>query len=203
MQSWERPIMAAMAREVTNARVNGDVLEIGFGMGICASEIAKRGCNSYTVIEAHPKIAAAARAWGHEQPFPVRVCEGLWQQVIDGVGQRFDGIVFDTFPLNASERGRNHFPFIPKAPALLRPGGVLTLFSDETTEFRSEHLSLLLASFSEIRLLRLDGLEPPPDCEYWSSSTMTIPVCVHRPESAGELSCGSGKPTDVTDLDHL
>lgn len=174
MQSWELPLMRVLAEAVTPEE--GDVLEVGFGMGICANEIAKRGCRSYAVIEAHPTVATLAREWGSKQSFPVTVHEGLWQDVIPTMSEKYDGIVFDTFPLAPEERGRNHFTFIPLAPGLLKPSGVLTLYSDETTDFRAEHLNLLLTAFPEVRLIKVNGLQPPEDCEYWKHSEMVIPV---------------------------
>lgn len=182
MQSWEAPLMRVLAEAVTAAR--GDVLEVGFGMGICAKEIGRCGCRSYTVIEAHPDVAEAARRWGAEQSFPVTVHEGLWKEVVPRLSRKFDGIVFDTYPLAAEERGRNHFPFIPLAPELLNPDGVLTLYSDESVDFRQEHLELLLNAFGEVRLLKIDGLQPPPDCEYWSSPVMVIPVARRIPANS-------------------
>lgn len=174
MQEWERPLMSVLANAV--AGMDRDVLEVGWGMGISASEIASIGCRSYSVIEAHPVIAERAHAWGQEQPFPVRVIEGLWQDVVGSLDRQFDSILFDTYPLSAMERGQNHFEFIPFAAALLRQDGVFTAYSDETLDFRSSHLRLLFDSFSEVRLIRVDNLVPPLDCEYWSESTMVIPV---------------------------
>ncbi|MGV1046949.1 MAG: class I SAM-dependent methyltransferase [Solirubrobacterales bacterium] len=174
MQRWELPLMKVLAEAVT--AVEGDVLEIGFGMGICANEIARKGCRTYAVIEAHPVVAEAAREWGAKQSFPVSVHEGLWQDVVPTLTEKYDGIVFDTFPLAPEERGRNHFAFIPIATELLNPSGVLTLYSDETAEFRGEHLSLLLNAFPEVRLVKVEGLRPPEDCEYWKHTSMVIPV---------------------------
>jgi guanidinoacetate N-methyltransferase len=90
--------------------------------------------------------------------------------------EQYDGILFDTYQMSRDERGRNHFPFIPVAPRLLRQGGRLTLYSDETEKFRTEHLALLLASFRDVRLVRVDGLQPPPECEYWQHEAMIMPV---------------------------
>jgi guanidinoacetate N-methyltransferase len=174
MQRWELPLMKVLAEAVT--AVEGDVLEVGFGMGICANEIARKGCRSYAVIEAHPTVAKAAREWGTKQSFPVSVHEGLWQDVVPTLTEKYDGIVFDTFPLAPEERGRNHFAFIPISAELLNPSGVLTLYSDETAEFRGEHLSLLLNVFPEVRLVKVEGLQPPEDCEYWKHTSMVIPV---------------------------
>ena len=62
MQRWEEPLMRVLATEVT--RNGGDILEVGFGVGISATAIMESGCASYTVIEAHPVVAQAARDWG-------------------------------------------------------------------------------------------------------------------------------------------
>ncbi len=166
--------MEAMAREVTAN--GGDILEVGFGMGISAGEIMKRGCRSYTVIEAHPEIAALARRWASQQNVQVTVLQGFWQEVIPKMKEQYDGILFDTFPLSQEERHRNHFAFIPHAPRLLRSRGILTLYSDETMNFRTEHLELLLTHFDEVKLVKVTGLQPPPDCEYWHETHMILPV---------------------------
>jgi guanidinoacetate N-methyltransferase len=178
MQRWQQPLMRRLAQEATQGR-SGDILEVGFGMGISAQELADIGCRSYTVIEAHPEIAETARQWGLQQQMPVYVIEGFWQRVIPELEKSFDGIVFDTFPLADEECGRNHFAFIPHAPRLLRENGALALYSDETIDFRQEHLRLLLSNFSDVRLVRVDGLAPPPG-EHWAHDTMVVPVAYKR-----------------------
>ena len=174
MQAWERPLMQTMAQEVAASR--GDVLEIGYGMGMSARMIAEHGCSSYTVIEAHPTVAENARRWADTQAMPCEVLEGAWQALVPELTDRYDGILFDTYPLTVHERGKNHFPFIPLAPSLLRTGGVLVHYSDETTEFRTEHLALLLAEFDEVKLIKVSGLEPGANCEYWGQQHMVVPV---------------------------
>ena len=42
MQAWERPLMEVLAREVTAS--HGDILEVGYGMGISARAILACGC---------------------------------------------------------------------------------------------------------------------------------------------------------------
>ena len=49
MMFWEVPIMRKAAEYISHN--NGDVLEIGFGMGICADYIQEQGVNSHTIIE--------------------------------------------------------------------------------------------------------------------------------------------------------
>lgn len=178
MQQWELPLMEAMAAEVTVNR--GDILEVGFGLGMAAGSIMKRGCRTYTVIEAHPAVAESARAWGKHQETPVTVLEGLWENIVPDMQDLYDGILFDTFPLSETDRHRNHFPFVPVAARLLRPQGIFTCYSDETINFRPEDLTLLLTYFDEVKLVKVTGLKPPHDCEYWQESYMVIPVAKNR-----------------------
>lgn len=174
MQEWERPLMQVLAMNV--AGKGKTILEIGFGMGICAEEIMKIGCLSYTVIEAHPIIADKARQWLRNNKINGTVIEGFWENKIEELPQKYyDGIVFDTYPLNEAERSKNHFLFIPKAKQLLSNDGILTYYSDETDNFRQEHMNLLLSNYKNIKLERVSGLNPPDDCEYWDQKYMIIP----------------------------
>ena len=54
MMDWEDPIMAAHAQYV--AENGGNVLEIGFGLGISANYIQSYRPKSHTIIEIHPEI---------------------------------------------------------------------------------------------------------------------------------------------------
>lgn len=183
MQSWEAPLMDVLAQEVTAG--GGDILEIGFGMGISANQIVANGCTTYTVIEIHPGIAANARKFASEQNLPCEVIEGAWQDVVPSLDRQFDGVLFDTYPLSGEERGKNHFSFIPVAPSLLRDSGVFVCYSDDTKQFRSDHLELLLTHFDEVTLHKVTGLVPPKDCEYWKHSHMVIPAA-RRPVTMTE-----------------
>jgi protein-L-isoaspartate O-methyltransferase len=75
MQRWETSLMRRMAQEISAP--GSDVLEVGFGMGIAAQAIIDQGCRSYTVIEAHPDVAAHAREWARDQPLDTNVIEGM------------------------------------------------------------------------------------------------------------------------------
>ena len=174
MEEWERPLMRSLAREVT--RAHGDVLEVGFGMGISAAYVLEFGCRSYTVIEPHPAVVERARAWAAEQPIPVHVVEGFWQDAVHALDD-FDAILFDTFPLTRKEAGKNHVPFVPVAAAHLRPKGVFTYYSDAAETLGADHLKLLLDHFDEVRIFKVTGLEPPGGSQYWSGETMLVPVC--------------------------
>ena len=51
MMNWEDEIMSASAAYVTEN--GGDILEIGFGMGISAGYIQSHSISSHTIIENH------------------------------------------------------------------------------------------------------------------------------------------------------
>ena len=61
MMDWEAPIMEKSAEYVCHNK--GDVLEIGFGMGICADYIQAQGVNSHTIVEIHPQIIDKLKIW--------------------------------------------------------------------------------------------------------------------------------------------
>ena len=172
MQRWEEPLMLAMANEVMG--VGGDILEVGFGMGISAGMVMAQMPKSYTVIEAHPEVANRAREWGDAQPAPVTVHEGFAQDVAPQLTERFDGILFDPYPNSKEAWYTYHLEFMPIAYRLLRPGGIFVYFAGQTSRFSEEHAETMLDLFNEVRLLRVNGLRPPADCDYWNADYMVL-----------------------------
>jgi hypothetical protein len=78
----------------------GDVLNVGFGMGIIDGLIAARAPRSHTIMEAHPAVLERMRADGWAERPGVRILGGRWQQtlpVLLAEGMQFDGIFFDTY----------------------------------------------------------------------------------------------------------
>ena len=61
MMEWERPLMEKHANYVCEN--GGDILEIGFGMGISADYIQANNINSHTIVEIHPDILNKAYEW--------------------------------------------------------------------------------------------------------------------------------------------
>lgn len=93
MHSWETPIMKKMAEWVC-AR-GGDVLEIGFGMGIASDFIQTHNVNSHTICENHPDVLEKLTEWSKDKD-NVKIVEGDWYKNRD-VFTKYDGILFDTF----------------------------------------------------------------------------------------------------------
>jgi guanidinoacetate N-methyltransferase len=181
MQPWERHLMRELATIAANR--HGSVLEVGFGMGISAGFIMEQGCTHYTVIEPHPEIASRARQWASAQKVPAVVIEDTWQNAVPEL-RKYDGILFDTYPIDEEERELEQYqfvrPFLELAPQFLAPQGLFTYYSDETRDFRPAHLRLVLQHFNKIELNVVEGLDPPPECDYWHSDHMVVP-CISDP----------------------
>lgn len=92
MMDWEAHIMEKAAQYISHNK--GDVLEIGFGMGICADYIQNIGVNSHTIIEIHPQIIEKLNIWAEDKS-NVSIIEGDWSSV-SGLST-YDGIFLDTF----------------------------------------------------------------------------------------------------------
>ena len=93
MMSWEDPIMERTAEYVCQSK--GDILEIGFGMGICSDYIQAQGVNSHTIVEIHPQIIDKLKLWASGKS-NVTIVEGDWYVVKDSLGT-YDGIFLDTY----------------------------------------------------------------------------------------------------------
>lgn len=66
MHEWESELMKKHAEFVCER--GGNILEIGFGMGISAGFIQDENPVSHTIIELHPQIAEKAREWAADKP---------------------------------------------------------------------------------------------------------------------------------------
>ncbi len=93
MEDWEYPIMVKHAELVS--KPGWDVLEIGFGMGICSNLIQSHNPASHTIVEMHPQVLEKLREWAKDKP-NVRIIEGDWVDVVDEIiASKYDGIFFD------------------------------------------------------------------------------------------------------------
>jgi guanidinoacetate N-methyltransferase len=179
MQDWEAPLMKAMADIVTQGC--GDVLEVGFGMGISASYIQTGRPRSHTIIECNRDVMRAFAAWAEKySDRDIRLVQGRWQDVVDDIGL-FDGVFFDTYPASEAEFEESvinsiNFAegFIPVAAKLLRPGGVFTYYTNEIDSFSRRHQRFLLDHFGSFTLSVVRSLLPPDDCHYWWADSMAV-----------------------------
>ena len=123
MMSWEAPIMEKSAEYICQGK--GDILEIGFGMGICADYIQAQDVNSHTIVEIHPQIIERLNAWANDKP-NVIVVEGDWNSIELGA---YDGIFLDTFGDD------NFFDFKDFALSKIKSGGKITYWNNNEAEY--------------------------------------------------------------------
>ena len=124
MMDWESGIMEKSAEFVCHNK--GDVLEIGFGMGICADYIQSQGVNSHTIIEIHPQILERLNTWASGKS-NVTVIEGDWSSVY--LSDTYDGIFLDTFG------DENLDSFKDFALARIKSGGKITYWNNFEKEY--------------------------------------------------------------------
>lgn len=179
MEDWENGYMKKLAEVATSKK--GTILEVGFGLGLSAKAIQAKDIKTHYVIECHPEVIKKC-----ENDFKkairngrLHVLEGFWQDVTPILKKNtFDGILFDTYPLKKAEIHSNHFWFFKEAHRILKPGGVLTYYSDEEIEISPKHLQKLLdAGFKKKNIkFEICKVDPPKDCEYWQAKTMVVPI---------------------------
>jgi protein arginine N-methyltransferase 2 len=122
MMSWEHPIMKATARLICPG--GGDVLNIGFGMGLIDTEIQRLKPRSHTIIEPHPDVQAKMidDGWGAKKN--VTLHSDFWQNVVADL-PAFDGIYFDTWDDTVEQ-----FEYLASCLHwLLKSGGVFSWFN--------------------------------------------------------------------------
>lgn len=120
MMDWEDEIMKHQA--ATICKNGGDVLNIGFGMGIIDSYIQEYKPSTHWIIESHPDVQKKMIEDGWLKKPNVKVIFKSWQEVINYL-PKFDGIYYDTWEENAG-------PFLRKVKDLLKPEGVFTFFNN-------------------------------------------------------------------------
>lgn len=178
MQSWETPYMKRLA-EISTSK-GGDVLEVGFGMGISAGFIQKsKKIKTHTVIECHPLMINSAKQKFAKQIKSGRFIleEGFWENVTKKFSDKsFDGIFFDSCPLDSEVEFFQFFPFFEEALRLLKDDGVFTYFSDEPLKISKIHLDhLKKAGFKNIKF-EISKVEPPKSCLYWKHNSIVVPI---------------------------
>ena len=135
MMEWEREIMEASARAIC---INGgDILNIGFGMGIIDSYIEEYSINTHWIIEAHPQVQQKIldEGWGEKKH--VKLIFQPWQEVLHTL-PKFDGIYFDTY-------GENQDPFHEYVHNILKPKSIYSFFNNpnaDLEEFNYPYLPL-------------------------------------------------------------
>jgi len=132
MMDWEHPVMSASAAYVTDG--GGDILEIGFGMGISAGYIQSHSISSHTIIEPHPQMVQKAVEWSNGKS-NVTIVSQSWADVTGSLG-RYDGIFYDT---SFDDR---HNLFSSSLSGLTKSGTKLSVFNSVSSETNDHNIEM-------------------------------------------------------------
>ena len=149
MMEWERDWMKRVAEIICSK--GGDILNIGFGMGIVDSFISDSKIESHTIVEIHPDVLTYMKDNGWYKK--AQVIEGDWRTNIDKL-KLYDGIFFDTFG-GTSEDFFNGI--VLKLKTLLKVGGVFTFWYPHNKENSS------LNNFCDKNNLTIEYIDLPVD----------------------------------------
>ena len=114
MMGWEDSLMSASAAFV--CQNGGDILEIGFGMGISAGYMHSHSINSHTIVENHPEIIPRAQAWASGKS-NVNIVTGSWYDVRNNLST-YNGAFYDTFGDDDWDKFGIELPNLVKANAI-------------------------------------------------------------------------------------
>ena len=92
MHDWEDKMMKKHAEVV--CQNGGDILELGFGMGISAGHIQQQDIKSHTIIEKDKDVYKRLCKWAEDKP-NVKIIFGDWYDNLPD--EKFDGVFFDTY----------------------------------------------------------------------------------------------------------
>ncbi|XP_022768681.1 protein arginine N-methyltransferase 2 isoform X2 [Durio zibethinus] len=122
MMAWEKPLMEAHAKAVCSG--GGNILNVGFGMGLVDTAIQQYGPATHTIVEAHPEVYERMLRTGWGKKDNVKIIFGRWQDVLSQL-ESYDGIFFDTY----GEYYEDLRDFHQHLPKLLKPGGIYSFFN--------------------------------------------------------------------------
>ena len=155
MMDWEHPIMSASAAYVT--RNGGDILEVGFGMGISAGYMHSHSISSHIIIENHPQIIPRAVEWANKKS-NVTIISQSWADVTGSLGT-YDGIFYD---VDFDDKWNL---FSSSLSDLTKSGTKVTFFNTKRTELNSFNIE---TTYQQVSV-------NPPECQYFSGSTYYMP----------------------------
>lgn len=156
MMDWEDTLMSASAAYA--CQNGGDILEIGFGMGISAGYIQSHQINSHTIIENHPQVIEELKIWAQDKP-NVNIVTGSWYEVKNSLST-YDGVFYDTF----GDNDMRHFS--SSLASLVKQGGVATWWNNNPS--KTNYYNISGVEYDQINIT-------PPKNIYFNSDVYFLP----------------------------
>ena len=160
MMSWEDPLMSASAAYVCSG--GGDILEIGYGMGISAGYMHSHSIASHTIIENHPDVIPRAQAWASGKS-NVTIVTGSWYDIKDSLST-YDGVFYDAY----GDDDQIHFS--SSLSSLVKKGGVATWWNSHPNE--TNFFDIPNVTYQQYSV-------DPPANTYFNNTTYYLPTWQH------------------------
>ena len=158
MMDWEHPIMSASVAYITED--GGDILEIGFGMGIASGYIQSHSISSHTIIEPHPQIVEKLKTWSSGKS-NITIISSSWADVTGSLGT-YDGIFYDT------DMDDRMMLFSSSLSNLTKSGTKLTFWNSNTNESNPFNIE---STYKQISVTPAVS-----SSQYWTGSTYYMPM---------------------------
>jgi protein arginine N-methyltransferase 2 len=160
MMSWEAPIMSASAACVCSG--GGDILEIGFGMGISAGYMHSHSIASHTIMENHPDVIPRAQAWASGKS-NVTIVTGSWYDIKDSLST-YNGVFYDAY----GDDDQIHFS--SSLSSLVKKGGIATWWNSHPNE--TNFFNIPNVTYQQYSV-------DPPANTYFNHTTYYLPTWQH------------------------
>lgn len=182
MMDWETDMMKKSAEII--CKNGGNVINVGFGMGIIDSFIEQYNIKSHTIIEPHPVVISKMKKDGWFEKKGVNILEGRWQSFFDEL-PKFDGVYFDTSPAESFDE---HMNFLTNVHKILKPEGILCFFHTGFFNPGTKNMPRIMYDVlkdrfdisSEKIILDIESYNLTKTEKYWNPSRKKcwIPVCI-------------------------
>lgn len=184
MMDWETDMMRKTADLICSK--GGDVLNIGFGMGIVDGFIEDHDILTHTIIEPHPIVIEKMRTEGWFERNRVKILQGKWQDFLDSL-DKFDAVYYDTSP---AESELESIKFYKNVHNIIKPGGIFSFFNgsfyNPNTKNLPNFIYDIISENFEIKtekiIMDLQGYDLNLMTKYWSpyNKKCWVPICIRK-----------------------
>lgn len=153
IMSYQEEYIMKKSAEVL-CKEGGDILNVGYGLGIIDGFIKQHDITSHHIIEIHPQLYQNAIDSGYTD-----VHLGDWRTVVEDFvknGQKFDSIYFDTYDFGNMDEW---FDFTQQVDSILKPGGMFAYFNAADRPHVENYLLNELKYSKHIIILPLEDIQ--------------------------------------------
>jgi predicted O-methyltransferase YrrM len=168
MMDWETNLMQEHAKIVTEN--GGNILEIGFGMGICSNFIQEANINTHTIIEINDQIFERLLEWAKDKPNVIPI-KGDWFNSIPK-DKKYDGIMHDTW------EEKNWPCFLPNIESSLNKRGIATWYNADVPEVFKHNCSNLKWGNLTYKTIKVNPPIKKMKYQYYNKNIYYIPKLV-------------------------